>query len=48
MKSEAPWMLMEKRTTVTKLLKKFLIFYEIQRFITVLTGAGPWFLSWVR
>jgi hypothetical protein len=34
-------MLVEKRPTVTKLLKKFLIFYQIHRFITMLIGAGP-------
>jgi len=33
---------------VTQLVKKFPAFYAIQRFITVLTRACHWSLSWAR
>jgi len=33
---------------VTQLVKKFLVFYEIRRFITVFTTVRHWTLSWAR
>jgi hypothetical protein len=35
-----------EKLTVTQLVKKFPAFYGTRSFITVLTAAGRWFLSW--
>jgi hypothetical protein len=41
------WVLLEK-LLVAQLLKNFPAFYETQRFITVITSALHWPLSWAR
>jgi hypothetical protein len=41
-----PWSRILEKRKVTQLVKKFPVFYGIQRFITVFTAASHWCLFW--